>query len=200
MWHFRIWFSRNGGVGCMVGLDDLRGLFQPMILWFYGAAPSQRAPGRWRGWWPQWDTGPRAASRERGLHQSRSACLGKFSRLQNREQLYCFILQTKTSWEFLKCLPSPQRAVYSCLVCMHVRQSAGEGVSRTLQRLKIYADPWIWSKATNLPWSYRLLRVDLFHFPLRHSWLTPLPLQASPVGMGSTTTYLFGFAFKALDL
>ena len=30
--HFRIWFSRNGGVGWMVGLDDLRGLFQPMIL------------------------------------------------------------------------------------------------------------------------------------------------------------------------
>jgi len=23
MWHFRIWFSRNGGVGWMVGLDDL---------------------------------------------------------------------------------------------------------------------------------------------------------------------------------
>ena len=22
-------FSRHGGVGCMVGLDDLRGLFQP---------------------------------------------------------------------------------------------------------------------------------------------------------------------------
>ena len=26
--------GRNGGVGCMVGLDDLRGLFQPTILWF----------------------------------------------------------------------------------------------------------------------------------------------------------------------
>jgi len=25
-------FSRNGGVGWVVGLDDLRGLFQPMIL------------------------------------------------------------------------------------------------------------------------------------------------------------------------
>ena len=25
-------FSRRGGVGWMVGLDDLRGLFQPMIL------------------------------------------------------------------------------------------------------------------------------------------------------------------------
>jgi len=23
------WFSRHGGVGWMVGLDDLRGLFQP---------------------------------------------------------------------------------------------------------------------------------------------------------------------------
>jgi len=29
MWHFRIWFSGHGGVGLMVGLDDL---FQPMIL------------------------------------------------------------------------------------------------------------------------------------------------------------------------
>jgi len=27
-----IWFSRHGGVGWMVGLHDLRGLFQPMIL------------------------------------------------------------------------------------------------------------------------------------------------------------------------
>ena len=27
--HFRTWFSRHGGVGWMVGLDDLRGLFQP---------------------------------------------------------------------------------------------------------------------------------------------------------------------------
>jgi len=32
MWHFRIWFSRHGGVGVTVGLDDLRGLFQSMIL------------------------------------------------------------------------------------------------------------------------------------------------------------------------
>ena len=32
MWHFRIWFTKNGGIGWMVGLDDLRGLFQPMIL------------------------------------------------------------------------------------------------------------------------------------------------------------------------
>ena len=28
-WHFRAWFSRHGIVGLMVGLDDLRGLFQP---------------------------------------------------------------------------------------------------------------------------------------------------------------------------
>ena len=41
MWHFGIWFSRHGGVGLTVGLDDLRGLFQPMnllhdsmILWY----------------------------------------------------------------------------------------------------------------------------------------------------------------------
>jgi len=27
-------FSRNGGVGWVVGLDDLTGLFQPMILNF----------------------------------------------------------------------------------------------------------------------------------------------------------------------
>jgi len=27
--------SRLGGVGLTVGLDDLRGLFQPTILWFY---------------------------------------------------------------------------------------------------------------------------------------------------------------------
>ena len=32
MWQFRIWFSRHGGVGWMVGLNDLIGLFQPMIL------------------------------------------------------------------------------------------------------------------------------------------------------------------------
>ena len=32
--HFRIWFSRSGGVGWMIGLGDLRGLVQPMILWF----------------------------------------------------------------------------------------------------------------------------------------------------------------------
>jgi len=34
MWFFGIWFSSHGGVGLMVGLDDLRDLFQPMILWF----------------------------------------------------------------------------------------------------------------------------------------------------------------------
>jgi len=31
MWHFGIWFSRHGG-GLTVGLDDLRDLFQPMIV------------------------------------------------------------------------------------------------------------------------------------------------------------------------
>jgi len=35
MWHFRTWFSRHGGVGLIVGLEDLRGLFQPVILQFY---------------------------------------------------------------------------------------------------------------------------------------------------------------------
>ena len=35
MWHFRIWFSRNGGVGRMVGLDDLGGLLHPVTLWFF---------------------------------------------------------------------------------------------------------------------------------------------------------------------
>ena len=30
-----IWFSRNCGVGWMVGLNDFRGLVQPMTLWFY---------------------------------------------------------------------------------------------------------------------------------------------------------------------
>ena len=35
MWHFGICFSRNGSVGWMVGLDDLRSLFQPMTLQFY---------------------------------------------------------------------------------------------------------------------------------------------------------------------
>jgi len=32
MWHSGIWFSRHGGVGLTARLDDLRGLFQPMIL------------------------------------------------------------------------------------------------------------------------------------------------------------------------
>ena len=32
IWHFRIWFSRHGIVGRIIGLDDLRGLFQPKIL------------------------------------------------------------------------------------------------------------------------------------------------------------------------
>jgi len=29
VFHFGTWFSRHGGVGLMVGLDDLGGLFQP---------------------------------------------------------------------------------------------------------------------------------------------------------------------------
>jgi len=29
MWHSGTWFSRHGGVGLTVGLDDFRGLFQP---------------------------------------------------------------------------------------------------------------------------------------------------------------------------
>ena len=28
----QVWFSRHGGAGWMVGLHDLRGLFQPMVL------------------------------------------------------------------------------------------------------------------------------------------------------------------------
>ena len=32
LWHFGIWFSRHGAVGLTVGLDDLRGLFHPVIL------------------------------------------------------------------------------------------------------------------------------------------------------------------------
>jgi len=35
MWPLGAWFSRHGGVGVTVGLDDLRGLFQPVILGFY---------------------------------------------------------------------------------------------------------------------------------------------------------------------
>ena len=29
MWQFRTWFSSHGGIGLTVGLDDVRGLFQP---------------------------------------------------------------------------------------------------------------------------------------------------------------------------
>jgi len=29
MWHLRTWFSRHGGLGLEIGLDDLGGLFQP---------------------------------------------------------------------------------------------------------------------------------------------------------------------------
>ena len=55
MRYFRPWFSRRGGVGQMVGLDDLRGLFQPVILWSWLALRSagrlwRALPSRWRGW------------------------------------------------------------------------------------------------------------------------------------------------------
>jgi len=35
MCYFGVWLSRHGGVGLTGGLDDLRGLFQPMTLRFY---------------------------------------------------------------------------------------------------------------------------------------------------------------------
>jgi len=54
MWHFRTWFSRHaGGVGLTVARDDLRGLFQPvilgfcdsvMILWFFYRNSSMLSP------------------------------------------------------------------------------------------------------------------------------------------------------------
>jgi len=40
MWPLGPWLSSHGGVGATVGLDDLRGLFQPGILWFPGAGSS----------------------------------------------------------------------------------------------------------------------------------------------------------------
>jgi len=42
MWHFGIRFSSHGGAGRIVGLDDLRDLFQPMILWSYCLYPGRR--------------------------------------------------------------------------------------------------------------------------------------------------------------
>jgi len=41
MWHFGIWFDRHGVVGRMVGLDDLRGPFQPVVLWFYDSVETK---------------------------------------------------------------------------------------------------------------------------------------------------------------
>jgi len=35
------YFSKHGVVGWMVGLDVLRGLFQPMILWIYDSTLRQ---------------------------------------------------------------------------------------------------------------------------------------------------------------
>ncbi|KAK4810983.1 hypothetical protein QYF61_014455 [Mycteria americana] len=32
MWHFRTWFSRHGGVGLTVGLDDLKGIAPNTML------------------------------------------------------------------------------------------------------------------------------------------------------------------------
>jgi len=32
IWHFSTWFSKHGGIGLTVGLDDLRGLFQPSLF------------------------------------------------------------------------------------------------------------------------------------------------------------------------
>jgi len=37
MWLFGIWFIRHDGVGLTVGLADLRGLLQRMILWKKGS-------------------------------------------------------------------------------------------------------------------------------------------------------------------
>lgn len=75
------------------------------------AGSVQSKPGGSRCWWQQWPCCDTALAESHSF-QWRGACAGKFSRSQNREQLYCCILQTKTSREFLKRLPSPQ----SCLV------------------------------------------------------------------------------------
>jgi len=75
MWHFGTLFSRHGGAGWMVGLDDLRGLFQPYRFydsmkeiwpvagdslwslsgthWRQGSGlrtENHRCPSWWRGW------------------------------------------------------------------------------------------------------------------------------------------------------
>ena len=39
MWHWGTWLSGHGGHGLMVGLDGLRGLFQPK--WFYDSTPTE---------------------------------------------------------------------------------------------------------------------------------------------------------------
>ena len=61
MWHFRMWFSRHGGVELMVGLDDLRGLLQSydsvidglrglfQLYWFYDKLNLVACPAV-RGW------------------------------------------------------------------------------------------------------------------------------------------------------
>ena len=37
-------FSRHGVVGRMIGLDDLRGLFQPMVLWLGSKEEAEAKP------------------------------------------------------------------------------------------------------------------------------------------------------------
>jgi len=44
MWHLGTWFSRHGGVGVMVGPDDLRGLFQPKQFYDSVIPPTLRWP------------------------------------------------------------------------------------------------------------------------------------------------------------
>ena len=45
IWHMGTWFSRYGGDGLMVGLDNLRGLLQP--LWFCDSAIQSDLPLRY---------------------------------------------------------------------------------------------------------------------------------------------------------
>jgi len=53
MWQFRTWFSRHGGVGLAVGLDDLRGLFQPQSFCkkTYLTWKSRQFPGTVQNLW-----------------------------------------------------------------------------------------------------------------------------------------------------
>ena len=48
IWHFRTWFSRHGGDGLTIGLDDLGGLFPTlMILCFYDSFHLSHDFGCW---------------------------------------------------------------------------------------------------------------------------------------------------------